>query len=161
MRYKSWFIGIAAAMLLLPLGSVWASKIEPAVKADTKADFAAVTTAVESAMVPGGRYEFVDATERKAVASHLGAMQALFDKYGSVEQMDGDARAQLYTDQEAVNAILTQRDDRRVICKSERPIGSLLPTRTCRTYGEIERSRRGTQEFMDNAKMIGRPLSGG
>jgi hypothetical protein len=158
MRHKFWFIGIAAAMLLLPLGATFASKIEPAVKADTQADFAAVTAAVKNEMVPGGRYEFVSPPERKEVASHLDAMQASFAKYGSVEQMDSAARAQLYMDQEAVNAILTQRDDRRVICKSERPVGSLLPKRTCRTYGEIERSRRGTQEFMDNAKLIGRPL---
>lgn len=160
MHYKSWFIGIAAAMLLLPLGAAGA-KIEAAVKADTKADFAAVAAQVQGAMVAGGRYEFVTAGERKEVASHLGAMQTLFDKYGSVEQMDGDARAQLYTDQEAVNAILTRRDDRRVICKSERPVGSLLPTRTCRTYGEIERSRHDTQQYMDAAKLIGRPQSGG
>lgn len=160
MQHKSWFVGIAAAMLLLPLGAACASKIEPAVKADTKADFTAVAAAVESAMVPGGRYEFVDTSERKEVASHFSAMQASFDKYGSVEQMDSATRAQLYTDQEAVNAILTQRDDRRVICKSERPIGSLLPKRTCRTYGEIERSRKDTQQFMDNAKLIGRPQGG-
>lgn len=157
MRHKFWFIGIAVAMLL-PLGTAFASQPDSGVKADNKADFAAVIAAVENAMVPGGRYEFVTPPERKEVASHLAAMQASFEKYGSVEHMDSATRAQLYMDQEAVNAILTQRDDRRVICKSERPVGSLLPKRTCRTYGEIERSRRGTQEFMDNAKLIGRPL---
>ncbi len=160
MRNKIWFIGIALTIALLPLGAASASATQPAVKVDNKADFAAVSAAVQKEMVPGGRYEFVDSTEHATVTKRLNDMQALFDSYGTVEQMDSNKRAQLLTDQEDVNAILTRRDDRRIVCKSERPIGSLLPKQNCRTYGEIERSRRSTQEFMQE-KARPRDMSGG
>jgi hypothetical protein len=148
MYNRVWFMLIALTVALLPLGAVSASATKPAVKVDNKADFAAVSAAVQKEMAPGGRYEFVDSAEHDTVTRRLNDMQALFDSYGTVEQMDGNKRAQLLIDQEDVNAILTRRDDRRMVCKSERPVGSLIPQRTCRTYGEIERSRRSTQQFM-------------
>ncbi len=156
------FCSITGALLmaLLPLGAVSASSTKPAVKVDNKADFAAVSAAVQQEMVPGGRYEFVDSTEQATVTKRLSEMQALFDTYDTVEQMDSVKRAKLLTDQEDVNAILTRRDDRRMVCKSERPVGSLLPRQNCRTYGEIERARRGTQQFMQQEARPGY-VSGG
>lgn len=148
MKFRMGLAGMVLGMVLLPLGAACASNIEPAVKADNKAAFADVMGAVQQQMVPGGRYEFIDSTERAEVDTKLNDMKALFDQYGTVAQMDEASKARLFTDQEDVNAILTRRDDRRVICKSERPIGSLLPKRTCRTYGEIERERNDSQKFM-------------
>lgn len=148
MQHRGWTMLMALTMALLPLGAATASTPKPDVKADNKAAFTAVSTTVQNEMRPGGRYEFVDSAEHDTVIKRLGDMQALFDSYGTVAQMDSNTRAQLLSDQEDVNAILTRRDDRRVICKSERPIGSLIPQRSCRTYGEIERSRLKSQDFM-------------
>jgi hypothetical protein len=148
MRHQVWIVLAALLLALLPLGAATASTTKPAVKADNKADFTAVSAAVQNEMRPGGRYEFLDSAEHDTVLKRLSDMQALFDSYGTVAQMDSNTRAQLLTDQEDVNAILTRRDDRRMVCKSERPVGSLIPQQACRTYGEIERARRGTQEFM-------------
>lgn len=150
MKSRTGLVGMMLGMVLLPLGVAYASKIEPAVKADNKADFSDVMAAVQKQMVPRGRYEFVDSKERAEVDAKLDDMKSLFDQHGTVEQMDTTTKARLFTDQEDVNAILTRRDDRRVICKSERPIGSLLPKSTCRTYGEIERGRQSSQEFMQD-----------
>jgi hypothetical protein len=149
MKFKKMRLaGMVLGAMLLPIGAVCANTIEPAVKADNKAAFTEVMGTVQQQLVPGGRYEFVDSTERAEVDAKLNDMKALFDQYGTVAQMDSSSKARLFTDQEDVNAILTRRDDRRVICKSERPIGSLLPKRTCRTYGEIERERNDSQKFM-------------
>lgn len=153
-------VGMVLGIVLLPLGTVYASKIEPAVKADTKDAFNAVAAQVRKEMVPGGRYEFIQPAERNTVDTGLTDMQALFDKYGTVAGMDKDAKFKLYLDQENVNAILTRRDDRRIICKSERPMGSLLPKSTCRTYGEIERGRQYSQQFMGEQAIPGF-MSGG
>lgn len=152
MKFRMGLAGMACAlaMAVLPQGAACANTTEPTVKADTKAAFADVMDAVQKQMVPGGRYEFVDNTERSEVNTRLNDMKALFDQYGTVEQMDTSAKARLLTDQEDVNAILTRRDDRRIICKSERPMGSLLPKKVCRTYGEIERDRQQGQKFMQD-----------
>lgn len=149
MKFKFWLIGMALGVTLLPLGAVYASEAEVVVKAQNKDDFAAVIAAVHQQMAPGGRYEFIDSTERRDVDAKFGDMQALFDKYNTVEQMTADSKAQLFEDQETVNAILTHRDDKRLVCKSERPIGSLLPKRTCRTYGDIERDLQNSKDFMN------------
>lgn len=157
---RVWFFLAALTMALLPLGAAGAATTKPDVKVDNKADFAVVSATVQKEMLPGGRYEFVDSAEHDTVTKRLNDMQALFDSYGTVEQMDSGKRAQLLTDQEDVNAILTRRDDRRMVCKSERPVGSLIPQRACRTYGEIERSRRSTQQFMQQEARPGY-VSGG
>lgn len=148
MKFKFWLIGMAVGMTLLPLGAVYAYKTEVIVKAENKDDFSAMVAAVRQQMVAGGRYEFVDGSERHDVNARFGDMQSLFDKYSTVDQMDADAKARLFEDQETINAILTRRDDKRLVCKSERPIGSLLPKRTCRTYGDIERDRQKSEQFM-------------
>lgn len=149
MKFKFSLVVMAAGALLLPL-AVYASKTETVVKAQDKDDFAAVVAAVRQQMVPGGHWEFVDSAERKDIDGTFGEMQALFDKYGSVDKMDKDAKVELYADQEHVNDILTRRDSRKLVCKSENPIGSIIPKRTCRTYGSIQRDRENAQEFMQH-----------
>jgi hypothetical protein len=161
MKLKIWLLNMAIGITLLPLGTVYASRTEAAVKADNKSDFTAVVAAVHEQMVLGGRYEFVDSTERSEIDAKLGAMQSLFDKYGTVAQMNADTKTQLFNDQEAVNAILTRRDDKRLVCKSERPIGSLLPKSSCRSYGEIERERQSSQQFMQDQSRAPQRQSGG
>ncbi|HWU76535.1 MAG TPA: hypothetical protein VN043_08515 [Rhodanobacter sp.] len=147
MKFKFSLVLMAAGMILLPLAG-YASKTEVVVKAQNKDDFSAVVAAVHQQMAPGGHWEFVDATERADIDAKFKDMQSLFDKYGTVDMMDNDSKARLYLDQEGINAILTHRDSRRLICKSERPIGSIIPKRTCRTYGAIEKDRDNAQQFM-------------
>lgn len=147
MKFKFSLVVVAASMLLLPLAA-YASKTETIVKAQDKADFTTMVAAVHQQMAPGGHWEFVDSTERKEIDGTFSDMRALFEKYGTVDQMDKDAKVQLYADQQHANEILSKRDSRRLVCKSERPIGSLLPKRTCRTYGAIQRDRDNAQDFM-------------
>jgi len=67
-------------------------------------------------------------------------MQSLLNKSGTVARMDYDKRIQLYNDQEVVNAILTRRDDERLVCESSPPLGSHSPRISCRTYRDMEMS---------------------
>jgi hypothetical protein len=79
MYNRVWFMLIALTVALLPLGAVSASATKPAVKVDNKADFAAVSAAVQKEMAPGGRYEFVNTHEIDTVTSRLHDMHALLD----------------------------------------------------------------------------------
>jgi uncharacterized protein YlbG (UPF0298 family) len=141
-------VGVLLAGSFMSPAVVHARAVDGAVKAETKADFVAVVAVVKKEMVPGGRYEFVDSSERATIDTNLARMQSMFEKFGTVDAMDKDTKFQLYVDQENVNAILTHRDDRRMVCKSERPIGSIIPKRVCRTYGVVEGDRRNAQEEM-------------
>ena len=148
MKFNMWLAGLLLGAVCLAPGLSRAGAAEAAIKADNKADFTAVADAVKAEMVPGGRYEFVSGSERNTINTSLTEMQSFFDKFGTVAAMDKNAKFQLYVDQEDVNAILTRRDDRRMVCTSERPMGSMIPKRTCRTYGAVERDRRNSQEEM-------------
>ena len=157
---KKWLIGVLAGAVLLQMGMTYATKTETIVKAENKADFAAVVSAVQSQMVPGGRYGFVDKKEREDVNHGLGYMQNLFDKYGTVAGMDQKTQMDLFNHQEAVNAILTRRDSNRLVCESVAPVGSHIPRKTCRTYGEIEQEHQNTRQLMDNFKNVPQFKSG-
>lgn len=160
MKLKFLLIGLAVGVTMLPLGGVYASDTKTIVKAENKGDFTAVINAIHQQMAPGGRFEFVDKHERTTIDAKFGDMMTLFDKYGTTAQMDRNTKIQLLQDQEDINAILTHRDGRRLVCKSERPIGSLIPQRTCRTYAEIQRYREEGQRYIRREGSQRNPVSG-
>lgn len=154
MKLRFWFVGAFMGVALLQASAVYAYKTEVVVKAENKSDFSAVVAAVHQQMQPGGRYEFVDQAERQKVDANFADMQSLFDKYGTTAQMDQNTKVQLFNDQEAVNAILTHRDDKRLVCESVAPIGSHIPRTSCRTYREIELEHRNTQNLQQRMQQV-------
>lgn len=160
MKPGKWIIGMIVGIAMLQGGSAYAAN-EPVVKATNKADFAAVAAAVRKEVAPGGRWEFTNASEKAQIDRDLSDMQSLFDKYGSVDQMDSASKMQLFNDQEAVNEILTKRDGDHLVCKDEAPLGSLIPKRTCRTYAQIERDRADAQESARLREAIPRAMPTG
>lgn len=131
------------------------------VKADSKENLEAVMAAIHQQMLPGGRWQFVDKNQRTTIDSRFADMQLLFDRYGSMAQMNEEAKLQLFNDQEAINGILTQRDGDRLICTQEIPVGSHLPVKTCRTYGQMERERQNTRRFFQDQMETKQNWSGG
>ncbi|WP_449427573.1 hypothetical protein [Rhodanobacter umsongensis] len=147
-------------MTLLQASAVYAYKTEVIVKAENKSDFTAVVAAVHQQMQAGGRYEFVDQGERQKIDASFADMQSLFDKFATVAQMDQGAKVQLFNDQETINAILTHRDDKRLVCESVAPIGSHIPRTTCRTYREIELERSNTERLQQQMLQVNTPRGG-
>jgi hypothetical protein len=153
MKLNTWLVGVAVGAALLQVGIVQA-KTEVVVKADNKDDFAAVVTAVHQQMQPGGHYEFTSNKDRAAIDTQFGAMQSLFDKYGTVAQMDQGAKVQLFNEQEAVNAILTHNDSNRLVCEHIAPLGSNIPKTVCRTFGQIQQEQRDSQHYMNTFQQV-------
>ncbi|MEO8778762.1 MAG: hypothetical protein ABI389_08820 [Rhodanobacter sp.] len=160
-------MGAVAGVALLQASTVYAYKMEVIVKAQNKSDFSAVMAAVHQQMQPGGRYEFVNHADREKVDASFADMQSLFDKYGTVAQMDQPVKVQLFNDQEVVNAVLTHNDDKRLICESVSPIGSHIPRTTCRTYREVEQEHHNAQNFQQQLQQVNQasgrslPVAGG
>ncbi|HEX5961950.1 MAG TPA: hypothetical protein VFY97_11980 [Rhodanobacteraceae bacterium] len=118
------------------------------VRADNKADFEAVVAAIHKQMEPGGRWQYTSSSERATIDGSFADMQALYDKFGSVDKMDQNAKVRLLADQSTVNAILTKKDGDRLICSSVIPVGSHLPVQTCRTYTQIQAEQREAQRSL-------------
>lgn len=133
-----------------PVASIPEEHGKPVVKADSKENFEAVVAAIHKQMEAGGRWQFINATERSTIDGNFADMQKLYDQYGSVDKMDTDAKVRLLADQSSVNAILTQKDGDRLICQTELPVGSHLPVKTCKTYAQMQMEQRGAQQLLHN-----------
>jgi hypothetical protein len=123
---------------------------EKVVAADTKAAFADQAESVREQMAEGGRYEFVTPAERSKVNARLEEMSRIFEE-GDVANLSKAKIADLYVAQEDINAILTKRDGKRVICERVKIVGSHMKSMQCITYAEQERGRRVSQDAIRNS----------
>jgi hypothetical protein len=147
-----------AALVALPLSAK--EKAEPAVNANTKDAFETVSTWVHKQMDEGGCYSYVTAGERSKVNGKLDEMSKLFQKRGDVAQMTDAEKTEMFNSQEEVNAILGKRDNERLICKNELPIGSHIPVKTCTTTGEFEARRRQDIHYLQRIQQSPQLKSG-
>jgi hypothetical protein len=148
-----------AAFVVLPLAAK--EMVDPAVNANTRDAFEAVSTWVRKQMDPGGRYSYVTQSEHNTVNARLDQMNGLFQKHDEVAQMNDAEKLQLYNTQQEVNGILAKHDNDRLICRSENPTGSHIPVKTCQTAGEIEARRRGDRDYLQRHEVTPQLRSGG
>jgi hypothetical protein len=140
---------VFAVGLALSVGAFAAEKkLDPALQAVTKEKFDDQSAAIRQQMKPGGRWEFVNTEERATVNSRLDDIAALLAKVASVEELDGSSKGKLLEAQEDVNAVLTKKDGRRLICQQVTPTGSNRKQKQCTTFAEQERERRDARTFM-------------
>ncbi|HJP98087.1 MAG TPA: hypothetical protein VJ862_05935 [Rhodanobacteraceae bacterium] len=121
---------------------------KPVVKADTADHFQAIVAAILQQMQPGGRWQYIDKQERATIDGSFADMQTLYDRFGSVDKMDQNARLRLLADQNTVNVILTHKDGDRLICETHMPVGSHFPVKTCKTYAQMQAEEGRAQEFL-------------
>lgn len=54
-----------------------------------------------------------------------------------------------------------QSDPDRTVCKLEKPIGSNIPTRTCKTAAQWQQERDNSRKFMQDMQRTGPSKNGG
>lgn len=138
----------ALAALALSPGLVPAKESsQPIVDAGRQETFADQAAAIRQQMKPGGRFEFVTAEERREVDRQLDTITALLDKRAGGRLSDND-QLDLLAAQESANAILTQRDGRRLICEFSAPTGSNRKVKQCVTYADRMRAHKETRNYL-------------
>ncbi len=134
-------MGVAAAS-----GGVIAKPI----MADTPEKFAEVAANIKAEFKAGGRYEFLNSSNRERVAADLDTMEKLLQKSGSVDALNQQDKLTLMNTQEYVNGLLAKSDRNRLVCERTAHMGSNIPTTSCKTVAEIERQRKqGSQMIGD------------
>jgi len=146
---KALILALAAA---LPLTSALAADSNKIVVADTAQAFSERVEYVHKQMETGGRFEYIKPADKQAVNSDLDSMMAMLQKSGSVSAMGADERVKLLNTQEHLNGLLTHSDSERLVCERTNPVGSHIPTTTCRTYGEIEREHQQSEKYLDTQR---------
>jgi hypothetical protein len=63
-----------------------------------------------------------------------------------MEELNDDERTAVFNAQEEVAALIRGDESERVICRRERPTGSNIGVRTCRTIAEINQAREAAVE---------------
>lgn len=102
---------------------------------------------VRQEMKPGGRFEFTTPEERQRVDEQLAIIAALLQKRAGAN-LDDDDQLEIYAAQESVNAILTQRDGRRLICEFSAPTGSNRKVKQCVTYADRVRANKESRNYL-------------
>lgn len=153
MAFRFPFFALALGLLLAsPVG--WAEESEET-EVETHVDALARNLAeqrreVEKEMMPGGRFVEISEADREAVLDGLDRMARIIGNSPTIDALGPDRRAELLTEQSAVNVLLTQAHRlSRVVCKRERVTGSRVKRNTrCLTVAAWDRQREIAQEEM-------------
>jgi hypothetical protein len=123
---------------------------EKRVAADTPEKFAETIKLIHEDMDTGGRYEYIKPQDKARVDTDLNAMAAMLQKSGSVAAMGQDDRVKLFNIQEHLNGVLSHSDSNRLVCEHRPPVGTNIPTTTCKTFAQIEKERTDSQKYMQD-----------
>jgi hypothetical protein len=83
------------------------------------------------------------------VNAALDRIDSALHSHGNVAALPEETKLRVFNDQELVNTILTKgRDDSRLLCTRETPVGSHRPVNSCKTVAERRRDRERSQDTM-------------
>ena len=141
------------AVLLMVPGVVAAKPAEVPFQAG--GSFQAQQQKVRADLQGGEVYSEISAGDRQRVVTALDRMSGLIGE-GSAESLSAESKAQVSSDQELVNTLLTKaRQDSRLICRREKSIGSQMTSSQCFTVAQRERMKRDSQGRMQSAQSSG------
>jgi hypothetical protein len=145
---------LALAALLLPLAAVAKEKLKTIkfIDAETTQAFDEHAAEVRGEMDAGGRFEHIKPKERKEVEKQLDIIAAIMAKRMGEKLSDNDMLL-IYAAQETANAILTERDGRRMVCEYSSPTGSHRKEHQCVTYADRMRARKESEQYMRETRM--------
>lgn len=131
MRAYPLVAGIAAGLLLVTAAAVAGAPVDAPFDISTPQSFRAQAAQVRAGLDPGGAYGSVSAHDRTRVEQQINMMDALFQRYGTVQAMDGAGRVELFNAQETVNRILTRGSNGNIRCVWTQQTGSHIPRTLC------------------------------
>ena len=91
----------------------------------------------------------------RRTVSILGSLLALTAACASSTASSGTAATKSQSSGAAVSADKTTHEESKLICEIERPVGSNIPRRVCRTQAQIDKERAEAQEKMLEASRPG------
>lgn len=120
-------------------------------------EFPERASALRAELEPGGRFEFVDASERRRIEAALDAIATRLDGRASLAAMPEADRVAVFNAQEEINAILGRRDGDRTVCANRELVGTHRRITVCETYRERQLRVRRSREQADQHKLRVQP----
>jgi hypothetical protein len=114
------------------------------------AGITALAQEIRTGMDPGGRFEWVSASERETVTRDLDVMVDVLADQDSVDALKPDERVALFNAQASANEILGLRDGNRMVCERRKRTGSNRSELHCERYAERMERTRGDRKSIDD-----------
>lgn len=129
---------------------------------DVNLSFAEQRDGIQSALADGKTYAEISQDDRSKVMLALNRIGGALERAGSVQQLKGAQKMQVFNDQELVNTVLTRAAaDSRMVCKRERPIGSNRIVSQCMTVAQRNRQREEARNDILNRRTLSPLTTGG
>lgn len=126
---------LAVALSLLVAFSAQAAEKKWEFAIDSAAEFEAQAVEIRNEM-RDGRYSHLTERDRAAVDSNLNRVTRLLNKRDELSQLSNRDQVELVNAQERINAVLTENDPDRIVCKLEAKVGTRMKTKNCLTVRE-------------------------
>lgn len=141
-----------AALIVFPVMSAIAAPATEKPLTEGK-PYAEQRQRIMSDLQGGEVYSEISAENRGRVVDALGRIDRLLGDDGHTNLPDKDKIA-VFNDQDLVNTLLTQaREDSRLICRRERPVGSNRPQNICITVAARREARDNGADALRNLKV--------
>jgi hypothetical protein len=116
--------------------------------------FEAQVKTLQRDLADGKTYSELDQKQRSDVSAALDRIRSALGSHGGVvDSMPQETKLQVFNDQELVNTVLTKgREDSRLMCTRETPIGSHRSVTYCKTVAERRRDREQSQDALRSAQ---------
>jgi hypothetical protein len=139
MKYRTLLLAVALSMPAAAFASDTAiNVVEP---------FVAQRAQIEADLSDGKTYNEIAPADRRKVHESLERMTGLLGAATDASTLDESTRIALFNEQEVVNTILTQaREDSRVVCRRNAPVGTRFAKAQCESVAESRRRREASQE---------------
>lgn len=146
-------VKVAMLGLLLASAGVFASDNTKGLDVGSQAGFEAQASAIHKDLADGTTYSELSDAQRVDVNAALERIGTALSSHGGIAALPEAARLRVFNDQELVNTILTKgREDSRMMCDRETPIGSHRPHVICKTVAERRRDRERSQDALRGAQ---------
>lgn len=118
------------------------------------APFQAQQVKVRAELSAGEVYSEIASADRDSVLAALDRVSLVVGE-GTVNALSAESKEPVLKDQELINTVLAKaRDDSRLVCTREKPMGSNRTSRQCMTAAQRERIRQDTLKrgLMDSGR---------
>lgn len=141
---------LLVVLAMFSVSSAYAGKEKSKMPLQEGVPFSEQRDRIRADLREGETYAEITAEDRSAVLAALERIdQKLMNRTGSV--LSESDKLAVFNDQELVNSLLVRaREDSRLICRRERPVGSNRPQNICISVAQRREARENARDLMHN-----------
>lgn len=134
---------LACALLLAVAAFAPARAATPLQVADIVSQQQQIREEVEAGQ---GAYQDMPAATRKELLARQDTLFKLLDGKTTTDDLNLSERTDAFNALEWINATVTGNEDERLVCRREKPVGSNMAVRVCKTVAQMRKDREAARE---------------